>query len=198
MNTSCDLMLLAAIAYKHGKYKDAGSLFAASLSAEDSESFLDFLNRTSQDKQQSLSSIKANLDISTALSESMLAYDDEFVLALSADTEDVTGVGPVDPETKTVPNNDDLSPERVGKPVATQFLTRPAITRELPPDNKAGRLAEKPLDEQDTYDLVEGDEYSDTLLGQKRLLGALIPAESELVKGPTPLREVTRSPVRVS
>lgn len=45
MKTSRDLMLLAAVAFKNGKFDDAGALFASSLSSEDSDSFLNEVNR---------------------------------------------------------------------------------------------------------------------------------------------------------
>jgi hypothetical protein len=198
MNVSCDLMLLAAIAYKKGKYKEAGSLFSASMTAEDSDGFLDHLNTVSSERHAALSSVRQTLDIPLALSESMLEHDDEFVIALSAEVSDPDET---DPGPK---QNAQISEERLPEPEHKPFTNRPNVIKQVP-DNKL-RPTDKPLDEEDTYDTIEGDEYSDTLIGQKVLVGALIPAENELIQRttehntapPTQLRPVTQSPVTVS
>jgi ribonuclease E len=44
MKTSRDLMLLAAVAFKNGKFDDSGALFAASLSASDADEMIQTLN----------------------------------------------------------------------------------------------------------------------------------------------------------
>jgi hypothetical protein len=54
MKTSRDLMLLASVAFKNGKFEDAASLFAASLSSDDSEAFMQALNTMDDPKAEPL------------------------------------------------------------------------------------------------------------------------------------------------
>jgi len=89
MKTSRDLMLLAAVAFKNGKFDDAGALFASSLSSEDSDSFLNEVNRIGNPDAENLniesvSSDTSNLSLSQiaqslsgAIKDSVESGDDD-------------------------------------------------------------------------------------------------------------------------
>lgn len=69
MKTSRDLMLLAAVAFKNGKYDDAGALFAASLSADDSDTMLESLNSLGNEDAEPLNIESVSSSSEVSLSE---------------------------------------------------------------------------------------------------------------------------------
>lgn len=87
MQTARDLMLLAAVAFKNGKFDDAGALFASSLSSEDADSFLNEVNRLGNPTAENLdieSVSSANMSLSQiaqslsgAIKESVIEAGDE-------------------------------------------------------------------------------------------------------------------------
>jgi hypothetical protein len=72
-NKARDLFLLAALSFKNGRIKSAGELFAASLSSDDSDAFLQIVNdldvenktvTSSDKKRQTLGQIARELAVS--------------------------------------------------------------------------------------------------------------------------------------
>ena len=63
MKHSRDLFLLSTIAFRQGKHQDAGSLFAAAMSATDSEEFLNLLNEENTVTASTLLSIASDIEL---------------------------------------------------------------------------------------------------------------------------------------
>lgn len=95
MKTSRDLMLLAAVAFKNGKFDDAGALFASSLSSEDSDSFLNEVNRIGNPDAENLniesvsSSATSNLTLSQIAQSLSGAIKDSVESGDEEDEEDI-------------------------------------------------------------------------------------------------------------
>lgn len=91
MKTSRDLMLLAAVAYKNGKFDDAGALFAASLSASDADEMLQTLNCLDNPDAEVLEieSVSSSSDMSlSAIVESISAAIGEHHAATASDEDE--------------------------------------------------------------------------------------------------------------
>ena len=63
MKHSRDLFLLSTIAFRQGKHQDAGSLFAAAMSAPDSDEFLNLLNEENTVTANTLLSTASDIEL---------------------------------------------------------------------------------------------------------------------------------------
>lgn len=69
-NVARDLLLLAAVAYKNGKFDTAGSLFASSMASEDADALMSKIHEMDME-QESNSSDKTLNEIAKILGQSM-------------------------------------------------------------------------------------------------------------------------------
>lgn len=88
MQTARDLMLLAAMAFKNGKFDDAGALFASSLSSEDADSFLNEVNRLGNPEAENLDIESISSNGGMSLSQIAQSLSGAIKESVSGDDED--------------------------------------------------------------------------------------------------------------